>query len=229
MKKVLVTGATGSIGEAIVRYFADNGYFVYIHYNSKEQKAKELLQTIQNGEIIKFDATNKDEVKSSLHGIEVDVLVNNLGIIKDALFFFMQDDDWESVLHTNLNSLYYVTKEILPFMMANKRGSIVNISSISGLVGNIGQVNYSTTKGGIFSFTKALCLEVGRYNIRVNSVAPGIIESEMTKEMDKSAKNQIPCRRFGTPEEVAEVVFFLGEKGTYINGEIINVSGGMVR
>lgn len=229
MKKVLVTGATGSIGEAIVRYFADSGYFVYIHYNSNEQKAKELLQTIQNGEIVKFDAKNRDEVKSSLHGIEVDVLVNNLGIIKDALFFFMQDDDWESVLHTNLNSIYYVTKEILPFMMANKSGSIVNISSISGLVGNIGQVNYSTTKGGIISFTKALSLEVARYNIRVNSVAPGIIESEMTKDIDKSVKNQIPCRRFGTPEEVAEVVFFLGEKGTYINGEIINVSGGMVR
>ena len=192
MKKVLVTGATGSIGEAIVKYFANNGYFVYIHYNSNEAKAKEILQSITNGEIIKFNATSKEEIKESLEGIEVDVLVNNLGIIKDGLFFFMDDNDWESVLNTNLNSLYYVTKAILPSMMSNKKGSIVNISSISGLVGNVGQVNYSTTKGGIFSFTKALCLEVGRYNIRVNSVAPGIIESEMTKDLDKSMKNQIP-------------------------------------
>lgn len=229
MKKVLVTGATGSIGEAIVKYFANNEYFVYIHYNSNEAKAKEILQSITNGEIIKFNATSKEEIKASLEGIEVDVLVNNLGIIKDGLFFFMDDNDWESVLNTNLNSLYYVTKAILPSMMSNKKGSIVNISSISGLVGNVGQVNYSTTKGGIFSFTKALCLEVGRYNIRVNSVAPGIIESEMTKDLDKGMKNQIPCKRFGTPDEVAEVVFFLGDKGTYINGEIINVSGGMVR
>lgn len=229
MKKVLVTGATGSIGEAIVRYFANNGYFVYIHYNSNEAKAKEILHSIPNGEIIKFNATSREDIKAALDGIEVDVLVNNLGIIKDGLFFFMDDNDWESVLNTNLNSLYYVTKAILPSMMSNKSGSIVNISSISGLVGNVGQVNYSTTKGGIFSFTKALCLEVGRYNIRVNSVAPGIIESEMTKDLDKGMKNQIPCKRFGKPDEVAEVVFFLGDKGTYINGEIINVSGGMVR
>lgn len=229
MKKVLVTGATGSIGEAIVRYFANNGYFVYIHYNSNEIKAKEILHSIPNGGIIKFNATSREDIKAALDGIEVDVLVNNLGIIKDGLFFFMDDNDWESVLNTNLNSLYYVTKAILPSMMSNKSGSIVNISSISGLVGNVGQVNYSTTKGGIFSFTKALCLEVARYNIRVNSVAPGIIESEMTKDLDKGMKNQIPCKRFGKPDEVAEVVFFLGDKGTYINGEIINVSGGMVR
>jgi len=141
----------------------------------------------------------------------------------------MEEEEWRDVMDANLNSLFYVTKQILPTMMKEKEGSIVNVSSISGLVGNMGQVNYSTTKGGIIAFTKALCAEVGRYNIRVNAVAPGVIESEMIHNVDKNITNLIPCKRFGRPEEVAEVVFFLGDKATYVNGEVINISGGMVR
>ncbi|MBP1681331.1 MAG: fabG1 [Proteobacteria bacterium] len=229
MKKVLVTGATGSIGAAIVRYFAKEDYFVYIHYKSQKDKALALLEEIKNGEIIQFDITQKEEVKHALESLHVNVLVNNAGITKDKLFFFMEQEEWSDVMDANLNSLFYVTKQILPNMIKEKVGSIVNVSSISGLVGNGGQVNYSTTKGGIIAFTKALCVEVARYNIRVNAVAPGVIESEMIHNVDKSITNIIPCKRLGKPEEVAEVVFFLGDKATYVNGEVINISGGMVR
>jgi len=229
MKKVLVTGATGCLGEAIVRYFAKEGYFVYIHYHRNKEKALALLEEIKNGEMIQFDITQKEEVKKALESLHVNVLVNNAGITKDKLFFFMEEDEWSSVIDANLNSLFYVTKQILPNMIQEKAGSIVNVSSISGLVGNGGQVNYSTTKGGIIAFTKALCVEVARYNIRVNAVAPGVIESEMIQNVDKNITNIIPCKRLGKPEEVAEVVFFLGDKATYVNGEVINISGGMVR
>ncbi|AHJ14165.1 3-oxoacyl-ACP reductase FabG [Sulfurospirillum multivorans] len=229
MKKVLVTGATGSIGEAIVRYFAKEGYFVYIHYKRQKDKALALLEEIQQGEMIQCDLTQKEEVKKAFESLHVNVLVNNAGITKDKLFFFMEEEEWSDVMDANLNSLFYVTKQILPNMIKEKAGSIVNVSSISGLVGNGGQVNYSTTKGGIIAFTKALCVEVARYNIRVNAVAPGVIESEMIHNVDKNITNMIPCKRLGRPEEVAEVVFFLGDKATYVNGEVINISGGMVR
>jgi len=229
MKKVLVTGATGSLGEAIVRYFAKEGYFVYIHYHRHKEKALALLEEIKNGEIIPFDITQKEEVKHALESLHVNVLVNNAGITKDKLFFFMEDEAWSDVMDVNLNSLFYVTKQILPNMIKEKAGSIVNVSSISGLVGNAGQVNYSAAKGGIIAFTKALCAEVARYNIRVNAVAPGVIESEMAHAVDKNITDLIPCKRLGRPEEVAEVVFFLGDKATYVNGEVINISGGMVR
>ncbi|AOO66472.1 3-oxoacyl-ACP reductase FabG [Sulfurospirillum halorespirans] len=229
MKKVLVTGATGSIGAAIVRCFAKEGYFVYIHYKSQKDKALALLEEIQQGEMIQCDLTQKEEVKKAFESLYVNVLVNNAGITKDKLFFFMEEEEWRDVMDANLNSLFYVTKQILPNMIKEKAGSIVNVSSISGLVGNGGQVNYSTTKGGIIAFTKALCVEVARYNIRVNAVAPGVIESEMIQNVDKNITNIIPCKRLGKPEEVAEVVFFLGDKATYVNGEVINISGGMVR
>lgn len=229
MKKVLVTGATGEIGSAIVRDFATNGYFVYIHYNSNKNKAQELLSEIGNGELIGFDVGDKTSIKEALKDLEVDVLVNCAGIIKDKLFFFMEDDDWEDVIKINLDGYYYVTKQIITSMIKNKAGSIVNVSSISGLVGNVGQTNYSASKGGIIAFTKALCAEVARYGIRVNAIAPGVIKSKMAQEVDKNIIKLIPAGRLGELQEVAEVAFFLGDRATYINGEVINISGGMVR
>ena len=232
MKKVLVTGATGSIGEEIVKEYAKNGFFVYIHYNSNHQKAQALLEEInKNGELISFDIKDKESIKNSLENIDVDVLINNAGIIKDNLFFFMSDDEWEDVINTNLNGNFYITKIISKNMMMNKRGSIVNIASISGVSGNAGQANYSSSIGGIIALTKTLCLELGRYNIRVNALAPAIIESEMTKDIPnlKEMKKAIPLGRFGTASEVGKCAYFIGVDATYISGEVLNISGGMIR
>ena len=232
MKKVLVTGATGSIGEEIVKEYAKNGFFVYIHYNSNHQKAQNLLEEIDNkGELISFDIKDKESIKNSLENLDVDVLINSAGIIKDNLFFFMSDDEWEDVINTNLNGNFYITKIISKNMMMNKRGSIVNIASISGVSGNAGQANYSASKGAIIALTKTLCLELGRYNIRVNALAPAIIESEMTKDIPnlKEMKKAIPLGRFGTANEVASCAYFIGVDATYISGEVLNISGGMFR
>ena len=232
MKKVLVTGATGSIGEEIVKEYAKNGFFVYIHYNSNHQKAQNLLEEIDNkGELISFDIKDKESIKNSLENLDVDVLINNAGIIKDNLFFFMSDDEWEDVINTNLNGNFYITKIISKNMMMNKKGSIVNIASISGVSGNAGQANYSSSKGAIIALTKTLCLELGRYNIRVNALAPAIIESEMTKDIPnlKEMKKAIPLGRFGTANEVASCAYFIGVDATYISGEVLNISGGMFR
>ena len=230
MKKVLVTGATGAIGEACARYFHENGYFVYINYRSNKTKAEELSAELENSEILGFDIADKEAVRASLESLEFDVVVNNAGITKDNLFFFMSDDEWSDVIDISVNGTYYVTKAVLKNMIANKRGSIINVASVSGLVGNAGQTNYSAAKGAMIAFTKALSAEVARYKIRVNAVAPGLIESEMTKDLPlKEMKKAIPLKRIGNPNDVAETVFFLGDKASYITGETINISGGMVR
>jgi len=229
-KKVLITGSTGAIGEACARYFHNNGYFVYLHYRSKEAKAKELSRALQHSKIIGFDITDKEDVLEKLQDLELDVLINNAGITKDNLFFFMSDDEWNDVIDTSVNGTYYVTKAVLKNMIRNKKGAVVNVASISGIIGNPGQTNYSAAKGAMIAFTKALCAEVARYKIRVNAVAPGLIESEMTEALDlKEMKKTIPLKRVGRPEDVAESVFFLADKASYITGEILNISGGLVR
>ena len=229
MQKVLVTGATGSLGEAIVKKFAEQGYFVYIHYNRNEEKAIEILEDINgSGEILTFDIRDRESVNEKLKEIEVDVLVNNLGITKDNLFFWMTDEEWEDVMNININGMFRVTKALLPKLIKKKNCAIVNISSVSGIAGNTGQTNYSASKGAIISFTKSLALELGRYKIRVNCIAPGLIESEMTKDLDKSIAKSIPLRRYGDPKEVAHAVYF-ASTNTYMSAETINISGGMVR
>ena len=229
--KVLITGATGSLGTAIVHEFAEQGYHVYIHYYQNKSKAESLLKSIEHGELIHFDMQNKEEIKSSLEALEVDVLVNNAGIIRDSLFFFMEDSDWEDVIHTNLNAPFYITKCISKNMIRNKKGSIVNIASISAITGNAGQANYAASKGGIIALTKTLAIELGRYNIRVNALAPGIIESEMIENIPnkKELKKMIPLHRFGHVEEVAKCAYFIGHDATYVSGEVLNISGAMVR
>jgi len=230
MQKVLITGATGVIGGACARYFHDNGYFVYLHYRSNKAKAEELQSELENSQIIGFDISNKEEVYAKLENLEIDVLVNNAGITKDKLFFWMEDDDWSDVIDTSVNGTFYVTKALIKNMISNKKGAIVNVASVSGIVGNIGQANYSAAKGAMIAFTKTLSIELARYKIRVNAVAPGLIESEMTKELDlKTLKKEIPLKRIGKPKEVAECVFFLADRASYVTGEVLNISGGMVR
>jgi len=230
-QKVLVTGATGSIGSAIVEAYAKNGYYVYIHYHSNKTKAEKILESIDAGEILSFDMTDKSSITSALEGLEVDVLINNAGIIRDSLFFFMEDDAWEEVINTNLNAPFYITKLIVKHMILNKKGSIVNVASISGVCGNSGQANYAASKGGIIALTKTLAIELGRYNIRVNALAPGIIESEMIENIPnmKALKKSIPLQRFGTADEVAKCAYFMGHEASYISGEVLNISGAMVR
>ncbi len=230
-KKVLVTGATGSIGKAIVEEFAKHGYFVYIHYHSSKPKAEALLQSIDSGEIIGFNMNHKEEIVQALENIEVDVLVNNAGITRDSLFFFMEDEAWEDVIDTNLNAPFYITKLIAKKMIRNKSGSIVNVASISGVCGNAGQANYAASKGGIIALTKTLAIELGRYNIRVNALAPGIIESDMIENIPQKdvLKKSIPLQRFGRAEEVAKCAYFIGHEATYVSGEVLNISGAMVR
>lgn len=230
MKTVLITGSTGAIGMACAKLFHNAGYFVYLHYRTQDTKAKELKQELKNSEIVKFDISKKEEVYSALENLEIDVLVNNAGITRDNLFFWMSDEEWSDVIDTSVNGTYYVSKAVVKKMIANKRGSVVNVASISGIVGNSGQTNYSAAKGAMIAFTKALSVEVARYGIRVNAVAPGLIESEMTKELNlKEMKKGIPMRRVGKPKDVAECVVFLADKASYVTGEVLNISGGMVR
>ena len=230
-KSVLVTGATGDIGQAVVREYAKNGYYVYIHYHSNKAKADALLSEIKSGELITFDLKDKSDIQTTLEDIEVDVLVHSAGIIRDSLFFFMDGEDWEDVISVNLNALFYISKVVTRSMMQNRQGSIVNIASVSGLVGNVGQANYAASKGGVIAFTKNLALELGRYNIRVNALAPGIIDSEMIQDIPdkKILTKNIPLGRFGQPEEVAKCAYFMGVDATYVSGEVLNISGAMVR
>jgi len=230
MKKVLVTGATGAIGEACARYFHENGYFVYLNYRSNKTKADELHSQLPNSQTLYFDISKKEEVDSAVEELELDVLVNNAGITRDNLFFWMKDEEWNDVIETSVNGTYNVTKAVLKNMIANKKGAIVNVASVSGVVGNAGQTNYSAAKGAMIAFTKAFSAEVARYKIRVNAVAPGLIESEMTKDLPlKEMKKTIPLKRIGLPEDVAECVFFLADKAAYVTGDVMNISGGMVR
>lgn len=230
MKTVLVTGATGAIGEAAVRLFAAKGYFVYIHYHSNKAKADALVEELGNAQSIGFDIASSQSVRSALEGITVDVLVNNAGKTVDKLFFWMEDSDWDEVIQTNLTGTYYVTKALLPAMQKQKSGAIINVASVAGVVGNVGQANYAASKGGMIAMTKSLALEVARYKIRANCVVPGFIHSEMTAGFnEKDFEKMIPMKRFGNPDEVAEVIFFLADKGSYITAEVINISGGMVR
>ena len=230
MKKVLVTGATGAIGEACARMFSANGYFVYIHYHSNRAKAEDLSLELGNSEPIGFDIANALSVRSALENITVDVLVNNAGKTKDKLFFWLEDSDWDDIIQTNLTGTYYVTKALLPAMQKQRSGAIINVASIAGVVGNVGQSNYAASKGGMIAMTKSLALEVARYKVRANCVVPGFIHSEMTAGFnEKDFEKMIPMKRFGNPDEVAETVFFLADKASYITAEVINISGGMVR
>ena len=243
-KKVLVTGASGGIGRAIAVDAAKAGYYVICHYCGSQAKAEETLNQIKavggQGELIQFDVSNRDDCKAKLdeitakHGVLWGV-VNNAGITRDSTFVALSGDDWDKVIHTNLDSFYNVLNPLIMPMASrkNKRGGrIITISSVSGVNGNRGQTNYSAAKAGIIGATKALAVELAGRGITVNAIAPGVIETEMTKAIDPAVyeiiMSTIPMKRAGQPEEIASAVtYLLSEGAAYITRQVIEIDGGM--
>lgn len=239
-KVVIVTGASRGIGAATALKLAEEGYLVVGTYNTSAESAAKLKQAVIEigGSFypVKADIRLPEDcetvVKEAQKLGQIYGLVNNAGINRDALLLRMNRVDWLEVIETNLNGTFFMTQLVLKEMFKNREGSIVNVSSVVGLYGNPGQANYAASKAALIGFTKSLAKEVGSRNIRVNAVAPGFIETDMTaglsEELKKKAVEAIALKRFGRPEEVAEVISFLiSERSSYISGEIIEVSGGI--
>jgi 3-oxoacyl-[acyl-carrier protein] reductase len=241
MKCALITGGSRGIGRAICETLSkESDYYILINYQSNETAAIETLRLVEEnggkGEIIKFDVSDHQEVQKVLENWQsnnpqsvVEVIINNAGITKDGLFMWMGKEDWSNVINTSLNGFYNVTQFFIQKMLRNKYGRIINMVSVSGVKGTPGQTNYSAAKGALVAATKALAQEVAKRNITVNAVAPGFIESDMTKELNhEELKKLIPVNRFGKAQEVADLVSFLvSKKASYITGEIININGGI--
>lgn len=241
MKYALVTGGSRGLGRAICHKLSQMGIPVLINYQSNQAAAEEVRDTIvANGgdaTLIRFDVSNQEEVTAALSQWEAEhpedyiaYLVNNAGIRRDNVMFMMPDADWHSVVDISLNGFFYVTRHLLPKMMMRKHGGrIVNMTSLSGLKGMAGQVNYSAAKAGLIGATKALAQEAAARQVTVNAVAPGFIETDMTKDLPQDElKNLVPMKRFGKPEEVAELVGFLcSDAASYITGEVISINGGL--
>ena len=240
MNYALVTGGSRGIGRATCLKLAQMGYPVLVNYQSNKAAAEETKSLIEasggTAELLPFDVANGAAVEKILAGWQaahiddyIAVLVNNAGIRKDNLMFWMSDDEWHNVLNTGLNGTFYATRALLKYMMAKKFGRIINIVSISGITGMAGQANYSATKAGVIGMTKTLALEAAKKKVTVNAVAPGFIETDMTKDLNQDElKKIVPANRFGKAEEVADLVGFLAsENASYITGQVISISGGL--
>lgn len=241
-KTVLITGGSRGIGKEVAITYAENGYNVIVNYVSDKTDVPALKTELEEKGIecliIKADVSNEEEVenlvKKSIEKFEkIDVLVNNAGITRDNLLMRMNTEDFDKVLEINLKGTFLVTKAVTKYMMKKRQGSIINLASVVGVVGNAGQCNYSASKAGIIGFTKSIAKELASRNIRANAVAPGFIATDMTNVLSDTVKeninNQIPLKRMGTAKEVAELIYFLGsEKSEYITGQVINIDGGMV-
>lgn len=240
-KIAIVSGASRGIGRAIAIELAREGVSISFNYSKSKKEADELEKEIKEiGSKVKgsqvniadFDAVANwvKETKEYFNGL--DIVVNNAGIIKDMALMFMQKEDWQKVIDTNLTGIYNLTHAAITGFMKQAGGNIVNITSVSGIIGLPRQTNYAASKAGIIGFTRALAREVAGYNIRVNAVAAGFIETDMTRELKESYKNemlkQIPLGKFGKPREVAKVVrFLLSDAANYITGQTIIVDGGL--
>ncbi|NLD08605.1 MAG: 3-oxoacyl-ACP reductase FabG [Xanthomonadaceae bacterium] len=237
-KVALVTGATRGIGKAIAESLAGAGAFVYGTATS-ENGANTISDYLgDKGRGLVLDVTDNENIEAVLKTIADEkgaplIVVNNAGITKDQLLMRMKDSDWMDVIQTNLTSVYTISKAVMRPMMKARFGRIINISSVVGITGNAGQTNYAAAKAGVIGFTKSMAKEVGSRGITVNAVAPGFIDTDMTKDLPESVKEallaNIPLARLGAPEEIANAVTFLASEGAgYITGETINVNGGML-
>ena len=237
-KVVIVTGGSRGIEASIVKELANSGYNVVLNYNKSEDAAKqikeELISSGKTVDIYKADIRNREEVKSLIEFTikkygKIDVLINNAGISQIKLFADISDEDWNNMLQTNLTSAFYTSQEALKYMISKKQGCIINISSIYGTTGASCEVHYSAAKAGLDGMTKSLAKELGLSNIRVNSIAPGAIETDMNAFLTEDEKielnKEIPLGRIGKPEEIASCAKFLIEN-EYVTGQVISINGG---
>lgn len=240
-KVAFITGGTRGIGKKIAITLAKDGYDIAINYRKENDDLENIKNEIEKTNVkflaVKGDVTDIDSTQQMVNDIikeygKIDVLVNNAGITKDALLVRMKKEEFEDVIDVNLIGTFNITKNVIPYMIKQRKGRIINISSVVGISGNAGQTNYSASKAGIIGFTKSLAKEVGSRNILVNAVAPGFIETQMTDilkdEVKEEISKKIPLKRMGTVEDVANVVKFLtSEDSSYITGQVIQVDGGM--
>ena len=227
-KKVIVTGGNRGIGKGIVLSLLDQGYLVL----ATSRNSKKFDMSHQNLEVANLDVCDQasiDNFQKIVNDFDPDILINNAGITKDNLFLRMTEDDWAEVIDTNLNSVFRMTKLVVRGMLKKKWGRIINISSISGSMGNPGQTNYSASKAGVEAFSRSLAKELGSRNITVNSVAPGFIQTDMTQGLiDEEITKKIPLQRVGSVEDVASLINFLvSEESNYITGQTLVVDGGL--
>ena len=236
-KVALITGASRGIGRACAIELAKAGYDIAVSYAGNDEAANstinELLALGVKAKAYKFNVADKEACAKAVEEVladfgKLDVLVNNAGITRDGLFMRMNAENWEAVINTNLNSAFYMTNPVVRVMMKQRSGCIINMSSIVGVYGNAGQANYSAAKAGLIGFTKSLAKEIGSRNIRVNAIAPGFIQTDMTKGLEETKiAEHIALNRLGNPEDIAKTVKFLAEDGTYITGQVIGVDGGL--
>lgn len=233
-KNIFISGASRGIGKSMAQHFAKSNFNVV----GTSRNNFKFDNDLENLFPIKLDVTSRNDVKDCFDELKSknllpDILINNAGITADQLFLRMSDDDWDNVINTNLTGTFNLTKIFLKNMIKNKFGRIINISSISGLMGNPGQVNYSSSKAALNGFTKSLAKEVGSRNITVNCVAPGFIDTDMTSYIGDNERNeilkQIPLNKFGLPEDISKLVMFLiSDEASYITGQTISIDGGLL-
>ena len=238
----IVTGGSKGIGKAISLAFCERGAHVVFNYASDQRAAQKLSKEAESlpGKLISHqaDVTDRGQTGAMMEDVAnryggIDILVNNVGMMRDNLLMLMSDEDWNRVLETNLTSIFYCCRAALRKMIPQRRGKIISIASVSGILGTAGQANYAASKGGLISFTKSLAREVGQFNIQVNAVAPGLIETDWSarvpREKVEAIVKQTALGRIGRPEEVAHAVLFLASEGSdYITGQTIVVDGGIV-